>query len=284
LQVRVLQGAPAAGHEEPVIARLPPHKRLAKALLDAAGVSVRRHKAWEAAAARDPARLEPFADGRPMPPPELITRVAGTPGQRWFSEHGCRNAELFTELAAAQGVALVRSDVLDLGCGCGRIARWLAPETTAAGHRFHGLDIQPPLVAWCAAHLPGSYAVNRLGAPLPLADAQVDVVYAYSVVTHLARATTAALLAECARVLRPGGLALVTYQDAAFGGGDVADAIAREGYVTSAKVGEGLNYLSAWTTPEALGALAAPGLEAVAVLPSDPQGGRQAVLTLRRRA
>lgn len=263
--------------------RLAPHKRLIQRLLDLTGGSVRHHRAWERQVAADPARLDPVDDGRPMPPPELITRVAGTPGQRWFSEHGRSTAEWLAAAAREHGVELARSDLLDLGCGCGRIARWLAPEVVAAGRSFNGVDIQPELIAWCAAHLPGDYRTCRLGRPAPLPDAAVDALYAYSVVTHLTRARTEALLADCARLLRPGGLALITYQDAAFNrGADVPTGLVREGYAVSTRAGEGLNYLSAWVTGETFAALCGRDFEVVANRPSDPVASRQALAVLRR--
>jgi SAM-dependent methyltransferase len=53
---------------------------------------------------------------------------------------------------------------------------------------------------------------NRLAPPLPYADGQFDFVYALSVFTHLTLELEAAWLVELERVVKPGGVLLVTLQ------------------------------------------------------------------------
>lgn len=229
----------------------------------------------------------PPDDGRPMPPAHLIAMVSG-PSFAWFSEKGRLDASAFRSLAARHGLKLERgADVLDFGCGVGRIARWLAPDVLAAGGRFYGSDLNPRLANWCAANLPGSYAVNGLRPPLGLEDAAVDLVYAHSVLTHLNEDTAQAWLAEIARVLRPGGLALMTFHDeayaAAFAPAGVAERLAREPYIVWNNAMEGSNYLSAWTTSARLSEMAAARFETVEVVPGDVGLPAQAVGVLRKR-
>src|SRR5436190_345316 len=95
----------------------------------------------------------------------------------------------------------------------GLIARWIAPEITAQGGAFTGCDLNPRLVAWCAANLPGRYFANGLHPPLDLPAAAFDLVYAHSVLTHLTQETAVAWLAELRRVLKPGGVAVLTFHD-----------------------------------------------------------------------
>jgi SAM-dependent methyltransferase len=97
--------------------------------------------------------------------------------------------------------------ILDWGVGCGRVARHLAP---GLGERFFGCDIDADNVAWCAAHLPGTYRPSRLEPPLPFADDSFDAIYGVSVFTHLRAPWEARWLAELHRVLRPGGIILMT--------------------------------------------------------------------------
>ncbi|MCC7067113.1 MAG: class I SAM-dependent methyltransferase [Burkholderiales bacterium] len=97
--------------------------------------------------------------------------------------------------------------VLDWGVGCGRIARHLAP---GIGDGFHGCDIDADNVSWCAAHLPGRFAPSKLEPPLPWPDATFDVIYGVSVFTHLRREWEQRWLAELRRVLKPGGVLMVT--------------------------------------------------------------------------
>lgn len=97
--------------------------------------------------------------------------------------------------------------VLDWGVGCGRVARHLGP--LVAG-QFHGCDIDDDNVAWCAANLDGIFASSRLEPPLPYPDASFDAIYGISVFTHLRAPWEARWLEELHRVMRPGGVLMVT--------------------------------------------------------------------------
>lgn len=226
-------------------------------------------------------------DGRPMPPAELVVLVSG-PSLAWFSGRGRADATMFRDLAARHGADVATGlSVLDFGCGAGRIARWLAPEVIAAGGAFHGSDLNPRLAGWCAANLPGRYAANGLQPPLALAAATIDLVYAHSVLTHLTEATARAWLAELARVLRPGGLALLTFHDESFTEAwapeGVAARLAAEGYVVWNNALEGSNYISSWTTRARLTELARPWFEVAEIIPGRRDEPAQAISVLRAR-
>jgi SAM-dependent methyltransferase len=102
-------------------------------------------------------------------------------------------------------------DVLDWGCGPGRIIRHL-PELDP--HiRWYGSDYNEKSIAWCAEHLSGiTWKVNGISPPLDLPDYSVDVVYGFSIFTHLSEENHIEWAAELHRVLRPGGLAIVSTQ------------------------------------------------------------------------
>ena len=97
--------------------------------------------------------------------------------------------------------------ILDWGCGCGRITRYLA----AAGVlELRGCDIDAEAIAWCRRNLEGTFSVNAPEPPLPYADGELDVVVASSVFTHLARGHQEMWLRELQRILAPGGLLLAS--------------------------------------------------------------------------
>jgi len=223
-----------------------------------------------------------------MPPPELLVLVGGTTDARWFSEGGQEHARTFRELAQRHGVDIGRpTDVWDLGCGCGRIARWIAPEAIAAGGSFTGSDINRRLVEWSGAHLPGRYLKNELRPPSPLPAGSIDLVYAYSVLTHLREAAVSGWFKEIRRVLRPGGLALLTFHDedyaAAWGPPGVAQQLGEQAFVVLNDALEGSNYLSSWLTRKHFIEMAAPHFEVLEIVPGRQTPPMQAVAVLRSR-
>ncbi|MGH3714189.1 MAG: methyltransferase domain-containing protein [Micromonosporaceae bacterium] len=89
--------------------------------------------------------------------------------------------------------------LLEAGLGEGYGAALLA----AAGHTVLGLDYDAAAVAHAAATYPRVSVVRGNVVQLPFADASVDAVVSMQVVEHLW--DQPAYVAECARVLRPGG-------------------------------------------------------------------------------
>jgi SAM-dependent methyltransferase len=145
----------------------------------------------------------------PIPPLELIFLVAGGRDVPWFLESGRRAVSSMEEALSRNGKSLKNFDgVLDFGCGCGRAARHLVGSGVT---RFYGSDLNPALIDWCRAHLPfGTFLTNRLDPPIDLAAGSVDFAYALSVFTHLDEARQYAWMSEMRRVLRHGGLLLIT--------------------------------------------------------------------------
>jgi SAM-dependent methyltransferase len=103
------------------------------------------------------------------------------------------------------------SSVLDLGCGNGRVAFALA----AKGFAVEGLDISPSMIeeARTAAVALGVDARFRVGdaVSLPQAEHELDaVVFGCNGIGHLTRDGKRTCLLEIKRVLRPGGVALLS--------------------------------------------------------------------------
>jgi len=100
--------------------------------------------------------------------------------------------------------------VLDVGCGDG--ARYGA-RVREGQVEVHGVDISQ--VAVDAARAVGIDArVARLEEPLPYPDATFDVVICLEVLEHLVN--PGAVVREIRRVLKPGGLALMSVPNSAF--------------------------------------------------------------------
>jgi SAM-dependent methyltransferase len=117
-----------------------------------------------------------------------------------------------TRLGDAAGYhVLAGGRVLDLGCGTGELARHLA----TVGLRVTGCDISPQMLDRAAAADPAN-AVSWTSLPpgwrsLPFDSASFDAVIASSVLEYAD--SPVAVLGECARMLRPGGVLLCTVPD-----------------------------------------------------------------------
>jgi SAM-dependent methyltransferase len=112
--------------------------------------------------------------------------------------------------AAVSRYAQAGDRVLDLGCGTGELTRALA----AAGLRVAGCDISRQMLLRTARDTGGRAGWVQLEPgwrSLPFASAVFDVVVASSVLEYVAE--PAAVLRECARVVRPGGVVLYTVPD-----------------------------------------------------------------------
>jgi SAM-dependent methyltransferase len=88
---------------------------------------------------------------------------------------------------------------LDAACGTGRFAEFLAK----CGHRVIGVDSSPDMLAYARRRVPGGeFRVGDLNR-LPLPDDSVDIIVCALALVHVPRLEP--VLAEFARVLRPGG-------------------------------------------------------------------------------
>jgi SAM-dependent methyltransferase len=99
---------------------------------------------------------------------------------------------------------------LDFGCGSGKVMRHFLPE--AADCELWGCDIDKRSIDWINAELsPPLHAfANDEAPPLDQPSASFDLVWSVSVFTHLTD-HWAGWLSELHRVLRPGGLAIMSF-------------------------------------------------------------------------
>jgi SAM-dependent methyltransferase len=127
-----------------------------------------------------------------------------------YASDGPLAGRLASLSAAVNRHAQAGDRVLDLGCGTGELTRALA----AAGLRVAGCDISRQMLLRASRDRGGCAGWVQLEPGwhrLPFASQAFDVVVASSVLEYVAE--PAAVLRECARVLRPGGVVLYTVPD-----------------------------------------------------------------------
>jgi SAM-dependent methyltransferase len=153
----------------------------------------------------------------PLVPPRRMQFV----GEGDFVATGDEFLGHLTDLAGLEPT----SDVLDVGCGIGRMARPLAGFLR--GGSYAGFDVNEMAIRWCRQRYPASFRFdvadlyNARYHPggtqeareyrFPYDDAHFDVVLMASVLTHLMAPEADRYLAEARRVLRPGGRLLATF-------------------------------------------------------------------------
>jgi SAM-dependent methyltransferase len=150
------------------------------------------------------------ADTIPLPPELLRQRVHGAPDAESFLSVGQQCAQgIIAGLQRIDRAPDSFAAVLDFGCGCGRVLRWLMPQLGAA--RVFGSDIDQQALAWCAGNLHGGAFTRNAGLPpIGYAAQSFDLIYAISVFSHLDEDFQFRWLNELRRITKPGGIVLLS--------------------------------------------------------------------------
>ena len=151
----------------------------------------------------------------PIPPKDLWLGYFSETGPEGYLALGREQIRKMKDILEASGLSLEqgsRSRVLDFGCASGVMMRWL--YDFARSGEVWGVDILGDWMAWCQQHLspPFKFVTTTSYPNLPFEDRYFDLVYAFSVFSHIADLAEAWLL-ELKRILRPGGRLYVTIND-----------------------------------------------------------------------
>jgi SAM-dependent methyltransferase len=146
-----------------------------------------------------------------------------------------RNDDFFLESARFEACRLAdscgltqASIVLDVGCGVGRLPIGILEQVGEIRH-YQGVDVDARSVHWCKEHIQNVHAdfqfqlldvynlrYNPAGAPLncsfrlPFGDGGFDIVYLYSVFSHMTAHDIRIYLRECRRLLATKGRVFLT--------------------------------------------------------------------------
>jgi len=104
--------------------------------------------------------------------------------------------------------------ILDFGAGWGRTIRCFLRDADPSN--LHGVDVSERYLTAARKTGIGNLRMISPTGQLPYPDQSFDIVYAYSVFTHLPKHVQDIWLPEIARVLRPGGLFVATVEPRRF--------------------------------------------------------------------
>jgi SAM-dependent methyltransferase len=144
----------------------------------------------------------------PLVPPRRLQADGGGD----FVDTGDEFLGHFTELAGLEP----HERVLEVGCGIGRMARPLTAFLDERGS-YAGFDVDAVGVGWCQPRYPERFAFAHVRVEkaseftFPFDDASFGFAFATRALTQLLEEEARRFAAEIARVLEPGGRALLTW-------------------------------------------------------------------------
>lgn len=146
------------------------------------------------------------------PGPQNICRVIGTSDPQSYAFGGATHAVRMIaalSLLAPTAAGSNPSDLMaiDWGCGSGRILQHLA-------HRLEnitGADVDPVNIDWCQRNL-NDLRTTQIDwtPPSPFGDREFDLLFSFSVFSHIHHSRIDLWLGELARIMRPGGKLVIT--------------------------------------------------------------------------
>jgi SAM-dependent methyltransferase len=150
-------------------------------------------------------------NSQPMPDAERRRRVHGSADEDSFILTGFSSYMKMQRVLEQQLQRTFKdySNILDWGCGCGRVLRYLSD----IGHETNivGVDIDQDNVEWCQENYSfGDFQSVPLFPPTRFAENSFDLVIGLSVFTHLNKKVQFKWLRELNRLVVPGGVLLLT--------------------------------------------------------------------------
>lgn len=166
-----------------------------------------------------------YSEFRELPPNHLRVRV-GVGNELLFNQaYHLQAAEDYWLGWMSSGYAKADSSILEIGCGCGRVAHHLRGNWFKGS--YVGIDIDPEALKWCVSHFPPpkftflpsshvsatySSAPVEKGTPVTFPeDWEKDFIYSTSLYTHLLENELINYTRESFRVLRPNGTMYMTF-------------------------------------------------------------------------
>ena len=135
--------------------------------------------------------------------PCIFKSVIG--GSKDFINTAAQIATIFMTYVGKYKPIFESGDILDWGCGCGRVITQLMKFVSP--NRLYGCDIDSAAIEWDKQNLQGpSFTRVDPYPPTNYPDCSFDVIYGISVMTHLDENTQMLWLRELKRIARPNAI------------------------------------------------------------------------------
>jgi len=148
-------------------------------------------------------------DGLPVPSLNLVYSTTAYYDLDKYLKGGLADYKSINQILENSGFEISSfSNILDFGCGCGRIIRHLK---SLKNTDVYGVDINKRCILWCDKNLKfAKFKKNSIAPSLDFNDETFDFIYAVSVFTHLNEDLQISWMKEFKRILKKNGLLLLT--------------------------------------------------------------------------
>ena len=164
------------------------------------------------------AEYESEIDGVKMPAfpdREIQVNTVGHYGEQTLKEGFTFYKHVKQEVANLHIPINENTTLLDFGLGWGRLIRFYFKDIKS--ENIYGIDVAPEMIQICKETLPcGDYSVTTPLPPTKFADNTFDIIFAYSVFTHLREDAALKWIEEFSRILKPNGVLVATVRGLAF--------------------------------------------------------------------
>ena len=153
-----------------------------------------------------------------FPDPEFQKQTVGSSGGDTLRNEGWVFYKLVKEYAAKLGCTVgPDTRILDFGCGWGRMIRFYFKDIKS--ENIFGIDVDQDMVAICqnTLHYGNFFTVTPVPSPKThFSDSSFDIIFAYSVFSHLRYDAAEKWINEFSRILKLGGILVATTQGEGF--------------------------------------------------------------------
>jgi ubiquinone/menaquinone biosynthesis C-methylase UbiE len=151
------------------------------------------------------------------PPADLLMQISNSASLDDFKASFPEVRSVLGEYAGLAGKKLSNFDrILDFGCGPGRFLYAMQPHLRK-GQELHGCDVNEACATWARDNIDFAKVIHsHIEPPLPYPDNHFDFIYACSVFTHLSLDLQFKWSFELQRILKPGGIAILTTSSPTF--------------------------------------------------------------------